>query len=228
MDLLFLTFAAWAFWNQAYWAFVGAVALLQFSSNFAQGPYQGYIPDLVPGRQVGIASGLLGAANIAGNLLGPGLAILFVAILPGALGFPEITLGLFAAIGVVEVTTVLITVFFVPDRPAPPTAKTMRERAFAAWGTDLLENRDYVWLLVSRLFVLTALVSLQAFAVFFLENAHHMAPNQAQSSQFPIILAVAVARFADLPGMERRREVSVLCLSYALIHAIRMSLNLGD
>ena len=44
----------------------------------------------------------------------------------------------------------------------------------------------------------------------------------------PIILAVAVARFADLPGMERRREVSVLCLSYALIHAIRMSLNLGD
>ena len=78
MDLVFLIFAAWAFWNQNYWAFVVAVALLQFSSNFAQGPYQGYIPDLVPGRQVGIASGLLGAANIAGNLIGPGLAILFV------------------------------------------------------------------------------------------------------------------------------------------------------
>ncbi|TMB54193.1 MAG: MFS transporter [Chloroflexi bacterium] len=201
MDLLFLTFAAWAFWNQNYWAFVGAVALLQFSSNFAQGPYQGYIPDLVPGRQVGIASGLLGAANIAGNLLGPGLAILFVAVLPGALGFPEITLGLFAAIGVVEVTTVLITVFFVPDRPAPATSKTMRERALGAWGTDLLENRDYVWLLVSRLFVLTALVSLQAFAVFFLENAHQMDPNQAQSSQFPIILTVAIAALLSaVPG----------------------------
>ncbi|MEP6468361.1 MAG: MFS transporter [Chloroflexota bacterium] len=53
LDLLFLTFAAWAFWNESYWAFVAAVALLQFSSNFAQGPYQGYIPDLVPGRQVG-------------------------------------------------------------------------------------------------------------------------------------------------------------------------------
>jgi MFS family permease len=201
MDLIFLTFAAWAFWNENYWAFVGAVALLQLSSNFAQGPYQGYIPDLVPGRQVGIASGLLGAANIAGNLLGPGLAILFVAILPGALGFPEITLGLFAAIGVVEVTTVLITVFFVPDRPAPPTTKTLRERALGAWGTDLLENRDYVWLLVSRLFVLTALVSLQAFAVFFLENAHQMDPDQAQSSQFPIILTVAVAALLSaVPG----------------------------
>ncbi len=201
MDLVFLTFAAWAFWNQAYWAFLVAVALLQFSSNFAQGPYQGYIPDLIPGRQVGIASGLLGAANIAGNLLGPGLAIIFVAVLPGVVGFPEITLGLFAAIGVVEVVTMLITVFFVPDRPAPPTSKTLRERALGAWGTDLLANRDYVWLLVSRLFVLTALVSLQAFAVFFLENAHGMEPNQAQSSQFPIILTVAVAALLSaVPG----------------------------
>ena len=201
LDLLFLIFAAWAFWNQNYWAFVAAVALLQFSSNFAQGPYQGYIPDLVPGRQVGTASGLLGAANIAGNLLGPGLAIIFVAILPGVVGFPEITLGLFAAIAVVEVVTMLITLLIVPDRPAPPTSRTLRERAFGAWGTDLLANRDYVWLLISRLFVLTALVSLQAFAVFFLENVHHMDPDQAQASQFPIILTVAVAALLSaVPG----------------------------
>jgi MFS family permease len=201
MDLLFLTFAAWAFWNQNYWAFVVAVALLQFSSNFAQGPYQGYIPDLVPGRQVGIASGLLGAANIAGNLLGPGLAILFVAVLPDMLGFPEITLGLFAAIAFVEVTTMLITVFIVPDRSAPPTSKSFRDRALGAWGTDLLANKDYIWLLISRLFVLTALVSLQAFAVFFLENAHHMSPDEAQTSQFPIIVTVAVAALLSaVPG----------------------------
>lgn len=201
MDLVFLTFAAWAFWNQSYWAFLAAVALLQFSSNFAQGPYQGYIPDLVPGRQVGIASGLLGAANIAGNLLGPGLAILFVAVLPGVVGFSEITLGLFLAIAAVEVITMLITFFIVPDRPAPPTTKTFRQRALGAWGTDLLANRDYVWLLVSRLFVLTALVSLQAFAVFFLENAHHMAPDEAQTSQFPIIITVAVAALLSaVPG----------------------------
>ena len=201
MDLLFLSFAAWAFWSQSYWAFVGAVALLQFSSNFAQGPYQGYIPDLVPSRQVGIASGLLGAANIAGNLLGPGLAILFVAVLPGVLGFPEVTLGLFAAIGLVELVTMLITVVFVPDRPAPETSTTLRERALGAWGTDLLAQKDYVWLLVSRLFVLTALVSLQAFAVFFLENAHGMTPNDAQTAQFPIIVTVAVAALVSaVPG----------------------------
>ena len=201
MDLVFLSFAAWAFWNESYWAFVAAVALLQFSSNFAQGPYQGYVPDLVPGRQVGIASGMLGAANIAGNLIGPGLAILFVAVLPGALGFPEITLGLFAVIALVEVVTMLITVIWVPDRPAPPTDKTFRQRALGAWGTDLLAHHDYVWLLISRALVLTALVSLQAFAVFFLENSHGMEPDEAQSSQFPVIVTVGVAALLSaVPG----------------------------
>ncbi|HEY8180389.1 MAG TPA: MFS transporter [Candidatus Limnocylindria bacterium] len=201
LDIVFLTFAAWAFWNQSYWAFVAAVILLQFSSNFAQGPYQGYVPDLVPGRQVGIASGMLGAANIAGNLLGPGLAILFVSVLPKLLGYPEITLGLFVAIGAIELITMLITVFFVPDRPAPPTPLTLRERALSAWGTDLLAHRDYVWLLVSRLFVLTGLVSLQAFALFFLEKAHNMGPDEALTAQLPVIITVAVAALLSaVPG----------------------------
>ena len=201
MDLVFLSLAALAFWNQAYWLFVGAVALLQFSSNFAQGPYQGYIPDLIPTRQVGVASGLLGAANIAGNLLGPGLAILFVVVLPGLLHLPEVTLGLFVAIAAVEVMTMLITVRYVPDRPGPESKLSLLERAKGAWGTDILEQRDYVWLLVSRLLVLTALVSLQAFAVFFLENAHGMNPDQAQVLQFPLILTVGVAALLSaVPG----------------------------
>lgn len=124
-----------------------------------------------------------------------------MAVLPGVFGFPEITLGLFAAIGGVELITMLITVFFVPDRPAPETTKTLRQRALGAWGTDLLAQRDYVWLLISRLFVLTALVSLQAFAVFFLENAHGMAPDEAQTAQFPLILTVAAAALLSaVPG----------------------------
>ncbi len=95
----------------------------------------------------------------------------------------------------------LITVIFVPDRPAPPTTLTLKERALSAWGTDLLAQRDYIWLLVSRLFVLTALVSLQAFAVFFLENAHGMEPDEAQTAQFPLILTVAVAALLSaVPG----------------------------
>lgn len=201
MDLLFLAFLAWAFWNELYWPFLAGVALLQFSSNFAQGPYQGYVPDLVPSRQVGVASGLLGAANLAGNLIGPGIAILFISILPGLLGFPEITLGLFVAIGLIEVVTMLVTVIWVPDRPAPPNELSLVERAKSAWGTDILAEKDFVWVMVSRLLVLTGLVTLQAFAVFYLENAHHMTPDEAQGSAFPVLITMLVAALiAAIPG----------------------------
>ena len=43
---------------------------LQFSSNFAQGPYQGYVPDLVPEPQVGIASGVMGVMKTTGLIGG--------------------------------------------------------------------------------------------------------------------------------------------------------------
>jgi MFS family permease len=231
LDLVFLGFAAWAFWNEAYWAFVGAVALLQFSSNFAQGPYQGYVPDLVPTRQVGVASGMLGAANIAGNLLGPGLAILFIAVLPDALGFPGITLGVFATIALVEVVTMLVTVIWVPDRPAPPTTLTLWERAKGAWGTDILAQRDYIWLLVSRLLVLTGFVSLQAFAVFYLENAHGMTPDDAQTRQFPVIVTVAVAALLSaVPGgwissRIGRKPVLYFAIGLGLVGAVLLTVG---
>lgn len=201
MDVAFLAFLAWAFWNELYWPFLIGVALLQFSSNFAQGPYQGYVPDLVPSRQVGLASGLLGAANLAGNLIGPGLAILFIAILPGLLGFPEITLGLFVVIALIEVVTMLITVVWVPDRPAPPNELSLIQRAKSAWDTDILAERDFVWVMISRLLVLTGLVTIQAFAVFYLENAHGMSPDEAQGAAFPVlILMLAAALVAAIPG----------------------------
>jgi MFS family permease len=218
MDLVFLAFLAWAFWNELYWPFLAGVALLQFSSNFAQGPYQGYVPDLVPSRQVGLASGLLGAANLAGNLIGPGLAVLFIAILPDLLGFPEITLGLFAVIALIEVVTMLITVIWVPDRPAPPNELSLLQRAKSAWGTDILAERDFVWVMVSRLLVLTGLVTLQAFAVFYLENAHGMAPDEAQGAAIPVLVTLLIAALlAAIPGARISSRIGRKPVLYAAI-----------
>ena len=55
LDVLFLWGVAT---SNALPAIAAFVSLLQFSSNFAQGPFQGYVPDLVPAKQVGLASGL--------------------------------------------------------------------------------------------------------------------------------------------------------------------------
>ena len=63
------------------------VVLLQFSSNFAQGPFQGYVPDLVPAPQVGLASGMVGLFTILGVVTGTALASLGLAI--GGLHAPD-------------------------------------------------------------------------------------------------------------------------------------------
>ena len=45
-------------------------ALLAFSTNIARGPFQGYVPDLVPEKQVGLASAMVGLMQILGNVTG--------------------------------------------------------------------------------------------------------------------------------------------------------------
>ena len=57
LDVVFLIGIAT---SQDLLAIAAFVALLQFSSNFAQGPFQGYVPDLVPAPQVGLASAMVG------------------------------------------------------------------------------------------------------------------------------------------------------------------------
>ena len=194
LDMVFLSLAAWAFMAGSYWAFMGAVVLLQFSSNLAQGPYQGYVPDLVPTSQVGVASGLLGAAQMAGQLGGPALATLFLVVLH----FP---LGIFVTVGAIELATMLVTVLRVPDRPGPPTELSLVERARSAWGTDILAERDFVWLLVSRLFVLIGLTTLLPFGVFYIQNALGMGPDEAATAVNPLLgVLLVVALLTSVPG----------------------------
>src|SRR5437879_4719140 len=51
LDVVFLAGIAT---SNTYISVVAFVVLLQISSNFAQGPFQGYVPDRVPAAQVGL------------------------------------------------------------------------------------------------------------------------------------------------------------------------------
>ncbi len=193
-DLVFLSFAAWQFGQHSYFGFLAGVVLLQFSSNFAQGPFQGYLPDLVPAPQVGVASGLMGLASLIGNLGGAAVALVFLRVV-------HWDAGLFVMIGAVEVTTMLVTVLWVPDTPGPPTTLTLPQRARAAWGTDILEQRAYVWLLVSRLFILMTGSTLTSMGVLFLVNTLGLPTAEAEADVLPILVAFGLsAMIATLPA----------------------------
>ncbi|MGH2467343.1 MAG: MFS transporter, partial [Candidatus Limnocylindrales bacterium] len=61
-----------------YWAILGAMLLVEFWSDVAQGPYQGLLPDLVPAGERGLESGLMGGATLAGSVVGVAAAGLAV------------------------------------------------------------------------------------------------------------------------------------------------------
>jgi MFS family permease len=177
LDLVFLAGLAWSNTFLAVFAFV---VLLQFSSNFAQGPFQGYVPDLVPAQQVGLASGLMGLMIILGNVTG--LAFAGVGI---ASGFWQ--LGLIA-VGVLELTTMLATVLTVREPRKAPPPRGSGSIADAVRGTvaDVLAHHDFLWLLGSRFAFLVGASMLTRWAFFYMQDSIGLSVEQTA-------LAVTVA-----------------------------------
>ena len=161
--------------------------LLQVSSNTAQGPFQGYVPDLVPERQVGLASAMLGIFQVLGNITGA---------IVGNLGlithqYAIATVGL----GIIEVTTMLVVVLRVHEGKAAKSreGRSWLRVAASAWGFDILREHSFLWLLGSRFCFLMAGGMLLSLAIFYLSRAHGLAEDAAGSTA--IVISVLVAGF---------------------------------
>jgi len=158
--------------SQTYLSVVAFIVLLQLSSNFAQGPFQGYVPGLVPHAQVGLASALIGAMQLIGNLAGN--LVIALAYVMGDFTAPMIILGL------LELATAIGTFVWVREGRA---AKDRAGRSWitiarSAWGTDILRERSFVLLVVSRLCFLAGINVLLLFYVLFLERALGFGSNE--------------------------------------------------
>ena len=173
-------------------ALVAFVTLLAVSTNVARGPFQGYVPDMVPGPQVGFASALVGLMQVVGNILGFGLAAL--ADWEGNVG---LALGAVAAI---EIVTMISVVARVPNGPPARSREGRSWRSIAAetWGTDILREKSYVWLLASRLFVLMGGASLVNFIVVYLADVQGLTQRESGDARLMILAAVAVSSMAAI------------------------------
>jgi MFS family permease len=166
-------------------AIIAFVTLLSFSTNVARGSFQGYVPDLVPDRQVGLASSMVGLMQVLGNVLGFGLAALAGA--KGSVGIAVL------AIAVVEFVTMLSVVIAVPNGPP---AKSRNGRSWLAiaketWATDILRERSYLWLLASRLLILMGGASVLNFIlVAYLPDALRLSKDD-QGTIFTVMLVIA-------------------------------------
>ena len=192
-SLLDVVFLAGIAFNNDFVAMVAFYFLLQVSSNLAQGPFQGYVPDLVPAKQVGLASGLMGLMLTLGTIAGVGIATL------GGI-LDNLALATLA-LGVVEVVTMIILVATVDEgRSGPPRTRSWREIALSAWSRDVLRERDALWLLLVRLLFLGA-YNATLIAIGYFRRSHGLSDADADATVFLATAIVGVSTaLAAIPG----------------------------
>jgi len=219
--------------------------LLQCSSNFAQGPFQGYVPDLVPQKQVGLASGLMGVMIVLGQGVGVAIGSIGLLQMSGVepfFGTPqgaEMARQAFflptLALAVIEVATMIPLVLFLDEgRQAPDRGgRSWRQIALSAWGTDILRERSYVWLLVSRLFFLMAPGTLTFLGLYYLVQTFGYA--EAESGGLLLLLTVVLgvttglttlpaARLSDRIG---RKRTIFIAIAFAMVGMAGVALAPG-
>jgi len=162
------------------------MALLQISANFAQGPFQGYVPDLVPARQVGLASALVGLFQVLGNAVGFGIGSAAVATDSFFLGT--------MALGALELATMVSVVWRVGEgrSPRPRHGRSWLSIAREAWATDILKEHSFLWLVSSRLFFLMGATMLINLSLFYFAQTFGLPQDKAGAANFPVLAAVVV------------------------------------
>jgi MFS family permease len=207
LDVVFLLGIAW---SQSLLALAAFILLLSVSTNIARGPFQGYVPDLVADRQVGLASALVGLMQIVGNVTGFALGS-FAAIagnLPLAL----------VAVALIELVTMLSVVLRVgvgqPARPREGRSWVVIARG--AWSKDVLRERSYVWLVGSRLLFLVGGGVLVNVVIVYLSQVHGLDQTAANEANLTLLAIVVVANaLAIVPAARLSDRVGRKPLIYA-------------
>jgi MFS family permease len=192
VDFVFLALlgGAGGFW----WLFIGYIGL-QISSNTAQGPLQGLLPDRVPPTQLGMASGLKNIADMAGLVLAslvigrlvppdvkqPTAGILVVALMLAACA--SITIGKAG-----EASTA-------GQYGAQPGLLTLMRDAFTL---DLRGQAGYWWLIGSRMLFLFGIYGIQIFAQYFVRDRLAV-PNPVRTTG-DLLGAIVLALMACAAG----------------------------
>jgi MFS family permease len=221
LDVVFLIGIATANTLVAITAFV---TLLQFSTNTARGAFQGYVPDLVPDRQVGLASAMVGLMQVFGNVLGFALAA--IALSEGNVGLAV------GAIAVVELVTMLSVVLRVPKGPPakPREGRSWVQIAAETWGTDILKERSYVWLLISRLFILMGGASLVNFVIFYLGRSLGFPEADLDGAILQLLAAATLAALLSIIPASRlsdrigRKPVIWGCTAFGMVGLVMVAL----
>lgn len=142
--------------------------LLQISSNTAQGPFQGFIPDLVPEGKRGLASGVRSLLNIVGGVALIRLIAPFMDRYFAGEGSSWLWLAL-GAPAIVLLAVMLATVLMVKERPGAGSPQLpLLPTLYKSFKIDVRVNPNFVPFLVASFLIFMAWGSLLAHVLYYL------------------------------------------------------------
>jgi MFS family permease len=190
-DFVFLSILAWT--GGLSWLFIGYVGL-QLSSNIAHGPLQGLLPDIVPQRQLGVASSLKTFMDM--------FALVIASLLAGRMIDPETrdpTTIMLTVILLLAVTA-SITIFGVRERPTGKSERTDWKALSAQFHVSFRENSAYWWLVLERAIFLLGIFGVQAFAQYYLQDVLRVPDPPRQTGDLLAILTIALVVLVLIGG----------------------------
>ena len=173
--------------------------LLQISCNTAQGPYQGFIPDLVSEEKRGLASGVKSLLEASGGAI----LVLVTGSLMGHYFVGEGSFWLWLSLGtlgIVLLGTMLATLLTVKERPGTGGSQLpLLPSLLKSFQIDVRQNRDFIWFLVSRGLMGMPGVMLLQFAQYYLMDVVGIANPVTVADDLTIAVGaglIAVVYFA--------------------------------
>jgi len=185
---------------QSYIALFAIYCLLQATSNTAQGPYQAFIPDLVPQGKKGLASGVKSLLETIGGITLVRLIGYFMGNYAPGEGALWLWLVL-AVLAAILLGAMLATVIMVKESADRKSASEppMWQTLIRSFQFDVKKDRDFIVFLVSRLLIFMALTTIQTFALFYLRDVVGL-PNPATATADLLIAAGAGMLIAVYPA----------------------------
>lgn len=160
------------------------ICIFQLGSQFAAGPFSGFVPDLVIKSRLGIASGWLGAALALGSIVGSlGAGVLVDD------GFPTTYWPAYLYVSILFAALASVTFFGVHEIPRPREGKFTWRQVLTVFYIDLKVYRNFFWVVLTRTFFDMGVYSILPFLKFFFQDVLQSAKPSLMSS---IVLGVLI------------------------------------